>query len=465
MHIPINRLSEKTLTKQVYDAMKTNILTGVLFPSEKLPSTRRLAAELHISRNIIVEVYEQLLVEGYIESTRGSGTYVANDLFLENYKHSSAITKENILGLRHEPDKDMIDFRTGVPDLSLFPKEKWGMLYKQCCEDLPSLQLDYHEPRGCYALRYELAHYLRRTRGVSCQPNQLLITTGAAQAFNLLTKYFSGINKDVLVEDPLSRGIIDILKQANMCIHPIAVDECGMNTTLLPPEINPSLIFTTPSHQFPTGSLLPIKRRIDLVHYARQKCAYIVEDDYDSEFRFEGAPVESMQSLDPDRVIYVGTFSKILCPALRLGYIILPDSLVDALRDIKYTEDIHSPVLEQLTLARFIKMGYLDTHIRKSKKVYHQKSQYVTLTLKSKFKEKVQIIGATTGIHLVAEFKETSFDAAVVAKLASHGLKLSTVESHALSKGKHTHQILIGYGNLTDAEITKGIALLHKVIG
>ena len=464
MHITIDRTSNTTLTKQVYQGIKANILTGILSPNAKLPSSRQLSEELHLSRNVILEAYEQLLTEGYIEASRGSGTYVANDLLLTNYQHTKPLIKENVIGLRYEPLKGVIDFRTGVPNLSLFPKEKWGLLYKQTCEDLASFHLDYHEPRGCYELRYSLANYLRRVRGTCCAPHQIIITTGAAQAFSLLSKCFSSVNKNVIVEDPLSKGIVDILKQADMCVHPIAVDDLGMNTALLPQALNPSLIFTTPSHQFPTGSLLPIKRRIELIHYARLKSSYIVEDDYDSEFRFEGSPIESMQSLDPERVIYVGTFSKILCPALRLGYIILPPFLVDIVRNLKYTEDIHSPVLEQLTLAKFINIGALDTHIRKSKKFYQQKSQWVIQTLLSKFKENVTVMGHNAGIHLIAEFNEIIFDDVLLTKLESNGLRVTSVEKHALVKGKHTHQIMIGYGNLTDSEITKGIDIIFKTI-
>ncbi|MDF2614295.1 MAG: transcriptional regulator with domain and aminotransferase domain [Clostridia bacterium] len=464
MYLKIDRSADQTLSRQIYEGIKTNILTGTLRADEKLPSTRQLAKDLYVSRNIMLEVYDQLLAEGYIHSVKGSGTYVTTDLFLENFMNSPPIIKENIMGLRHEPNKAIIDFRTGVPNLSLFPKEKWGALYKYVCENLPAMQLDYHEPRGCYALRYALVHYLRRVRGVSCDPSSVLITTGAAQAFTMITKHFSMQNKEVLAEDPLSHGILDILKQQNMSVHPVSADAFGINTSLLPKQLYPSLIFTTPSHQFPTGSVLPIKRRIDLIRYAREKLCYIVEDDYDSEFRFEGLPIQSMQSLDPERVIYIGTFSKILCPALRLGYMIIPPSLTHAMQNIKYTEDIHSPVLEQLTLAKFIENGYLDTHIRKSKKFYHQKNQLVIHTLKSKFKDKVSITGHTAGIHLAAEFESVNFTPSLLSHLENNGVKVPTVEEHALIKGLHTRELLIGYGSLSDDEIVRGIDILYQTI-
>ena len=331
------------------------------------------------------------------------------------------------------------------------------------CEELPSFHLDYHEPAGCYELRLELSNYLRRTRGVNCSPEDIIITTGAAQAFNLLASHFRPLNKQVLVEDPISHGIVDILEQNEMSLYPIGVDSLGINTDLLPQHLNPSLIFTTPSHQFPMGCLLPAKRRLELIRYARQKGAFIIEDDYDSEFRFEGAPVASMQSLDPNHVIYVGTFSKILCPALRIGYMILPSQLVDAVKLRKYNEDIHSPVLEQRTLAQFIKNGFLDAHIRKSKKFYQRRSQFVTQTLQSIFNEKVTIHGSHTGIHLIAGFEGICIQQDLIAELARKGIKITVVEKHALTKGNHTHEVLIGYAHLTEEEIIKGITILFEI--
>lgn len=385
-------------------------------------------------------------------------------MILEKYKNSSLVEKDNIIGLRYEYNKHIINFRTGIPNLSLFPNKIWADLYKKVCQDLPSIHLDYHEPRGCYDLRYELAVYLKRVRGVNCNPNQVFITTGAAQAFTILGRLFNDKKKIVLVEDPLSNGILDCLERTDLKLHPIPVDKKGMNTNLLPNDINPSLIFTTPSHQFPMGGVLPIKRRIDLIKYSRRTLSYIIEDDYDSEFRFKGAPIESLQRLDPDRVVYIGTFSKILCPALRIGYMIVPEQLINHIKKIKYAEDIHSPVLEQLTLARFISEGYLDKHIRKSKKHYHNKNQLLIKELYKKFGDSIIITGDTTGIHLLVSFKNRIFDEEFFVRCMDNGLWISTVEEHAIKKGNHRNKLLIGYGNLTDDEIVGGINILYSII-
>lgn len=464
MYISINRNSETTLIKQIYQDIKNQIITGSLKPHQKLPSTRMLAKELNLSRNVILEAYDQLIAEGYIDAVESSGTYVADGIMLEQFKSSNIIKRKSIYGLRHEPKKDYIDFRTGVPSLSLFPKETWADIYKKICHDISYVQLDYHEPRGCYDLRYELAHYLRRVRGVKCQPDQILITTGAAQAFTMLGRLFNSFNNCVLVEDPLSHGIIASLEKTNMQLHTIPTDDKGMITDLLPNDLNPSLIFTTPSHQYPTGSVLPIKRRVDLIRYARKKVAYIVEDDYDSEFRYEGYPIESMQSLDPEKVIYVGTFSKILCPALRIGYMILPEDLIEETMKIKYTEDLHSPVLEQLSLARFIRDGYLDKHIKKSKKLYQQRKQYVIKMLQEAFGERIEVFGNTSGIHLVVRFLDVIFDEMLFVKFDAEGVSIPYVEDHAIVKGLHNNEIMIGYGNLTEEEIKQGINRMKRVL-
>ncbi|MEN8906399.1 MAG: PLP-dependent aminotransferase family protein [Clostridiales bacterium] len=466
MNIKINRNdNSKTLVSQVYEEIKSKIHNGIIIPSQKIPSTRQLSKDLQVSRNVIVEAYEQLYAEGYIKTLRGSGTFINNGLFLENYKTLHKIKRENIKGLKIEPDENIIDFRTGVPNLSMFPKELWGKLYKKVCQQIDSIQFDYHEPRGCYDLRYELAVYLKRTRGILCQPSQVIITTGAAQSFSMIGEVFNNKDKkNILVEDPLSKGILECLEKTDLEIHTIPVDLNGMNTKLLPKKLTPNLIFTTPSHQFPTGSILSIKRRVDLIEYARKKSSYIVEDDYDSEFRFEGFPIKSMQSLAPERVIYVGTFSKILCPALRLAYIIVPEKLIKEMCYVKSVYDIHSPILEQLTLSVFIKNGYLDKHIRKLKGFYKRKVELITNEIRKHFNNNIYISGNSAGIHLVLNFKNFNFQEDFIKKLENNGLRVQTVEKHAINKGNHMNEILMGYGNLSDEEIIDGIKILRELL-
>ena len=406
MHIDINRNSKTPMSKQVYLSLKNMILSEAIKAQDKLPSTRALAQELSVSRNVVLEAYNQLMAEGYIYSKERSGVFVTEGAAISVKSKGITYNAKEIVGLQFEHNKDIIDFRTGVPSLSLFPKNVWGKIYRQVCMDIDSSRLDYYRPGGSFELRRNLAEYLFRVRGVSCNPENIIITSGAAQSFSMLAQYFVKKGKPVITEDPISAGIVKILDFYGLEVLPVPVDHAGINTALLPKSEYPSLIFTTPSHQFPTGAVLPIKRRTALIEYVKLKGALIVEDDYDSEFRFEGYPIQSMQSLAPDNIVYVGTFSKTLCPALRIGYMILPSKLTAEMNEIKYIDDLHSPVLEQITLARFIKEGRLDRHISISKKHYSEKCAYLTSQLIKEFGNDVEISGQTAGIHIMVRFKD-----------------------------------------------------------
>jgi GntR family transcriptional regulator/MocR family aminotransferase len=230
------------------------------------------------------------------------------------------------------------------------------------------------------------------------------------------------------------------------------------------PEINPSLIFTTPSHQFPTGAVLPMNRRISLIEYAKKTGAYIVEDDYDSEFRYEGYPIQSMQSLSADNIIYIGTFSKTLCPALRIGYMILPEKLAPKIQAIKYIDDLHSPILEQLTLSRFINKGLLDRHIAISKKHYAQKCSFIMDKLVEKFGEHLEIYGHTAGIHIMVRFNGINFTDTFVEDARKKGINVDLASSHSISNAQYNDCLLFGFGNLDDSTISKGIEIFSHLL-
>ena len=462
LHIDIDKNLGIPLHRQVYNSVRTQILEGHLKKSFKLPSTRELALSLGISRNVIIEAYEQLIAEGYIETAKGSGTFVADGAFLEGYKQKERSPKKSIVGLRHEPDADIVDFRTGVPNLRLFPIKQWGRIYKEVCENLSANDLDYYEPRGCYELRYELSKYLYRSRGVMCDADQIFITTGAAQAFTLTSRMLLSNLTHVVVEDPINSDILKIIRSTGAVIHPIPVDEQGIVTKELPGGINARLIFTTPSHQYPTGGILSAKRRIELIEYAKESNGYIVEDDYDSEYRFSGSPISSLQSLCFERVIYVGTFSKKLFPALRIGYIVLPKNLEYQFGRTKHLEDLHSPVLEQLALARFITTGMLDRYINTSRKFYKNKRELLERELTKAFGSNVVFRGNSTGIHLVAQFIGLKFTQEMFSVFASFGFNIHSIEEHTIKKGQYDSSLMLGYGNLSDEDIVLGVKRMKK---
>lgn len=237
-----------------------------------------------------------------------------------------------------------------------------------------------------------------------------------------------------------------------------------MDTSQIPHGINPAFIFVTPSHQFPIGGTLPIQRRIHLIEYARKVNSYIVEDDYDSEFRYEGPSVSSLQGLDPDRTIYIGTFSKILSPALRLGYLILPPALIKRGRTLKYFSDLHTPSLEQLTLALFIKEGYLEKHIFRMKKVYRKRRDFLKEQLYNEFGDRITIHGDSTGLHLVAEFEGIYFTENLLSKIYDHGIKVYPVELHTINKALYSNHIILGFGNLNEVKIADGVAKFKRAL-
>jgi len=314
-------------------------------------------------------------------------------------------------------------------------------------------------------LRTALARYLLRTRGVRCQPEQILILSGAAQAISLLTRLLVSTRNKIILEDPVTYGIQVILSSSDAQLMPIPVDERGMRTDMLPPvDQHASFILVTPSHQFPLGGILSVQRRIQLLQFARASGCYVVEDDYDSEFRYTGSPISSLQSLEPGRVIYVGTFSKILSPALRLGYMILPEELIERCRHIKQLTDLHSPSLEQLVLARFIDAGHLERHIARMKRLYQRRRNILINTLNTHFSHQVNILGDATGLHLVAQFQHVEFSQQLLTAIERAGVRVYPVEQHAINKGRHTDKIILGYSHLTHEQIEQGIKQLKKVL-
>ncbi|AHN23639.1 PLP-dependent aminotransferase family protein [Lysinibacillus varians] len=457
--IPINRALDIPLNKQVYRQIREKILNGTLQGGERLASTRKLCSELNVSRNVILEAYEQLVAEGFLVSHRGSGTFVADGA------HLTLSSKETVQKkIEDKTTAPKIDFRSGIPALDLFPRKTWAKLSHNIWNDTDPAIFGYDQPEGRYELREELANYLLRTRGVDCHPDQIVITSGATQALTVITRLFLLANDEAIMEDPITNDIQTIFKSSGASIYAIPVDQCGMRTALLPQDRQPKFIFITPSHQFPLGGTLPIQRRIQLINYARHKECYLVEDDYDSEFRYEGPPVSSLQGLDPHHVLYIGSFSKILSPALRIGYLVLPIDLVEKCRQLKWFSDLHTPSIDQLILARFIKEGYLERHIAKMKKYYKNNRDFLIDCLHTTFSNKIKILGYSTGLHLVVEMQNIHFSSALLQKIEQFGVKVYPVEDHSISKGKHNNQIILGFGHLKKDEIQEGITRLFRAI-
>lgn len=350
--------------------------------------------------------------------------------------------------------------------MELFPQKAWARLYQNTCCNLPAASYGYCSSSGVWALREEISRYLSRSRGISCTPERIIITSGATQGLSLVAHLLNQENKNVLVEDPTHPGLRKVITTAGCRIKTHPTDERGIKTELLNPADPLSFIYTTPSHQYPLGGILPIQRRLSLLSFAEANNCYVVEDDYDSEFRYEGPPVNALYELNPERVIYLGSFSKILTPAIRLGFMILPDQLLKDCKTLKTYSDVHTDALSQYTLAEFIRSGSLEKHIWKMKKYYHKNRNHLIRELNRQFAGEFHILGQAAGLHMVVQFHNTVFSKELVQEIEHHGVRIYPVENYLLehSDTSHSNQILMGYSHLNFEAITAGVDILREII-
>lgn len=461
MWITVDKNKNISLSRQIYTQIKKLILEGSLSENNKLPSSRELSKELYVSRNTILEAYNQLIAEGYLQGNHGSGTIVANGI--AKYKIPNSDVK-NLISIHEEPVKSkIIDFSSGIPDLTLFPKKELGKLYQSTCVNLSEKAFRYHSPAGVAKLRYAISDYLFRTRGLSCNPNNLVIVSGSTQGLSLVSRLLYSKDKKVLIENPTHPGLKTVIAKIGFPITGIEADDYGLNTQLLKPRNDIAFIYTTPSHQYPLGSILPIQRRLDLIQYALSNNCYIVEDDYDSEFHYVSQPVNSLCELNPQKVIYIGTFSKILSPSIRIGYLILPDDLLSPYLELKQYSDVHTESLSQYVLAEFIQNGGLEKHIWRMKKVYTKKRQHIIDELTKHFPGQFDIRGHDAGLHIIVRFNNVEFTEELVNKIYENNVKIYPLENYNfLNTANYRNQILLGYGHLELSEISEGIKLLSQ---
>ncbi|MEC2401084.1 PLP-dependent aminotransferase family protein [Bacillus subtilis] len=461
--IKVNKSSKVPLTRQIYIQIRQEILSGRLKEGWKIPSTRELSKELKISRNVVISAYELLYAEGYIESRQGAGSFISKGILLDcakrkNIKDQKTATLTNPC---HTDTGDIVDFKTGMPDLQLFPRIQWQKVYSETMKNSPKQLFGYGKPEGLYELRKALADYLYLKRGICCSSENIIITNGAAQGLSILSHALVHPGDSICLEDPCSIDIYRIFNQKNCSMYSLEVDQLGAVTKHLKFKEAPKLIYVTPSHQFPLGGTLPIQRRIELIQYARHHNTYIVEDDYDSEFRYTSPVISSLYELDPDRVIYIGTFSKTLSPALRIGYLILPDELIEQCRKEKWYSDLHSSLFEQKALAEFISQGHLDRQIRKANKIYKQKNNLLTKMLKREFSS-ICIMGESTGLHLAVDFQYDHPSDKFQQALKKERVHIYPANDYTRRSHSHNSKWLLGFGHLSLEEIEKGVRRIKR---
>lgn len=457
----------ETKTRRVYTLIRNRIFQGGYELGSLLPSTRELAKELGVSRALIVEVYEQLTAEGYLEGRQGSGTYVMDigrsRPFLIQPEDST--TTDQLYFSKDSGDFNGIDFRPSFPALEHVPLQKWKRTALEVYDNAPSSAFGYQEDlSGSWPLRQSICQHLLKFKGFHCVPSQIIVTSGATQAISLLCKLLLKPKDIVAIEDPTAAFIHNIFVSTDAQIVPVPVDEHGLCVYNLPTHSQPKCIFVTPSHQFPSGSILSISRRIQLLDYARRTRSYIIEDDYDSEFRYGGMPIHALRELDSERVIYVGTFSKNLFPSLRLGYMVVPHELLEPLLELKRMADMQCPTLPQLTLAQFMKEGHLERHITRMKRIYGKRRKHLMAAMNEAFDGKVTISGDASGLHVVAKFPGRNIDLLTSMQLEEQHIRIYPAERYTISKEKYTESLIMGFGNVTELQITKGVKTITQFL-
>lgn len=479
------RLDRATpLQTQLYDQLKASILSGAAAPGTRLPSSRALADQFAIARNTVLLAYEQLLAEGYLESRPGAGTFVGAALPACAAPRPAAAVpaeaprtprlsrySERLRGL----DIDSLtrrgglrySFHYGTVSAADFPADIWRRLLLREIRRRAGKPYLYENPQGLPELRAALSDYLGRARAVRARPEQILIVNGSQQAVDLALRVLVDPGDTVVVEDPGYSGARLAVEAIGARLLPVPVDADGLDTARLPPpEAGTRLAHVTPGHQFPTGGVMPAARRLALLDWAERGGTYVFEDDYDSEYRYEGRPVESLQALDrAGLVIYSGTVSKVLSPGLRLGYMVLPPELVEPFLRAKQLTDRHTASLDQAVFAHLIRDGHFERHIRRTRRRNQRRRDALVAALTSAFGPAVAIEGAKVGLHLVVRFRDIpaalAGSVAEAAALRSVGIVPAETGSQGLDDGAG---FLMGYAALEEADIRQGVALLREVV-
>ncbi|HEY9780441.1 MAG TPA: PLP-dependent aminotransferase family protein [Leptolyngbyaceae cyanobacterium] len=470
------------LHQQLYEELRRAILSGRLLPRQRIPSTRSLAKSLGISRTTVTSCYEQLLSEGYLETIVGSGTYVCAQL-PDDLLHSTPVESvqktvspiqlskyaarlaDMDTSLMSEPDLQ-ISFRYGRPAFDHFPMQIWRKLLSRHCRE-NSTWLDYAtDALGYKPLREAIARYLSRSRAVQCEPEQVIITNGTQQALYLIMRLLIELGDAIALEDPGYLSARRIFLSQGAKLLPIRVDESGLVVKDLAKYANESikLVYVTPSHQFPTGSILSLPRRLELLAWAQQNSAMIIEDDYDSEYRYGDRPIPALQGLaQTDLVLYIGTFSKVLFPSLRIGYLVLPQSFISLFARAKWLSDRSLPSLEQQVLTDFIEQGHIDRHIRKMRSLYDLRRQALVQALKTNFGEKAKILGEKAGLHLMVRLQTHLTDKEIIQRAARVGVGMMSAQPSYLN-ANCAGEFIFGYSELRQEQIQQGISRLAQVL-
>ena len=449
----------KCLYEQIYEYIRKEIREGKLLQGEKLPSTRALAAFLQVARSTVELAYEQLLSEGYIESSPCRGYFVCR---MEELYHIETKTEETGREKSEQETKYEIDFSPNGIEMEYFPYEAWKRISKNTLIDDRREMFALGSPQGDLELRSTIAKYLHGSRGVNCLPEQIIVGAGNDYLLLLLEKIL-GRHVKIGMEAKTYKRAYRIFHSFAYDIHPIRQDGAGIVVEELE-KSGVSAVYVMPSHQFPTGNVMPIGRRTELLKWAYEKDErYIIEDDYDSEFRYKGKPIPSLQASDKmEKVIYIGTFSKAIAPAIRISFMVLPRRL---LKFYKNNLSFYSSTvsrIDQMILNDFIKDGYFERYLNKMRKVYKSKHDLLVGECK-KIEEQFELSGENAGLHVLMRSRKGKTEKELIERAAGSGIKVYGLSDGYITEEKpETNTVLLGYGGLGEEEIRKGMERLKK---
>ncbi len=472
----INQLAARSklpLHRQLYEALRRTILNGKLQAGQRLPSSRDLMQDLNMSRNTVVAALNQLSVEGYLDSRVGSGTYVNQNLPQSSKKQGlRTCPAPEKLSQRGQAlsdtfcavDLEVQPFTPGIADFSAFPLALWQRLQNKHWRMAYPDMLDYSSAGGYGPLRRAITDYLRVFRSVPVDIEQVVVTSGTQESLSLCAQLLADPQDTVWLEDPAYWGAVKAFMATGLRLHGIAVDNQGLAPQDADQIAPPKLIYVTPSHQYPTGAVMSLERRQQLLALARRHQAWVLEDDYDSEFRFSGPPISSLAGLDTQgQVIYLGSFSKVLYPGLKLGYMVVPKNLAAAFKRAHYDLNRPGQMPVQAALAEFIDMGHFASALRRARQSYSQRRQCLLTALQPCLGKHACITGAEQGLHLCLRLPNTLDDRALAQRLRQQGLVVRPLSSYCLSR-HDLKGLVIGYGYAPLAEIEHFGPLLAQAL-
>jgi GntR family transcriptional regulator/MocR family aminotransferase len=468
------------LQQQIYASIRRAILEGIVGPGTRLPSSRALAGDLGVSRTTTLLAVQQLQAEGYLTARRGSGTAVAEELPDDLVQRRAARPASR---LRHPAlsrrgaalvttptgarrlDGPPRPFRLGTPGLDVFPVGLWSRLVSRRLRSVTSAQLDYGDPAGLRILREAIADHVQTARGTRCVPGQVLVVAGAQQGFELACRLLLDPGDRAWMEEPGYPGARSALRAAGARIVPVPVDAEGLDVDAGARRAGDArLVYVTPSHQYPLGVPMSLRRRLALLGWARAARAWVIEDDYDSEFRYGARPIPCLHGLDVDgRVIYVGSFSKTLFPALRLGFVIVPPDLQDRLVAARAAADQHPPTLDQAVLADFIVGGHFGRHLRRMRVVYRERLQAVTAAAERFCRGALRVRPVRTGLHALADLDRV--DAVRVSEeAAARGVEATPLSAYFTGREPPVNGLVLGFGAVRPDAAIRGMERLAAAI-